>query len=111
VDPRAGLDDVEKRKFLNLPGLELRPIGRPARSLSPYGLRVYLINSTVYNICTDGIPCSHYSRKQNVASIMRLTEHNKVINTETKGGTKEIYERTEQTTHKWNKEINEHKKQ
>jgi hypothetical protein len=25
VDPRAGLDDVEKRKFLNLPGLELRP--------------------------------------------------------------------------------------
>jgi hypothetical protein len=25
VDPRA-LDDVEKRKFLNLPGLELRPL-------------------------------------------------------------------------------------
>jgi hypothetical protein len=24
--PRAGLDDVEKRKFLTLPGLELRPI-------------------------------------------------------------------------------------
>jgi hypothetical protein len=23
VDPRAGLDDVEKRKFLTLPGLEL----------------------------------------------------------------------------------------
>jgi hypothetical protein len=33
VDPRAGLDDVEKRKFLTLPGLELRPLGRPARSL------------------------------------------------------------------------------
>jgi hypothetical protein len=30
VDPRAGLDDVEKRKFLTLPGLELRPLGRPA---------------------------------------------------------------------------------
>jgi hypothetical protein len=28
VDPRAGLDDVEK----TLPGLELRPLGRPARS-------------------------------------------------------------------------------
>jgi hypothetical protein len=26
VDPRAGLDDVEKRKFLTLPGLELRPL-------------------------------------------------------------------------------------
>jgi hypothetical protein len=27
---RAGLDDLEKRKFLTLPGLELRPFGRPA---------------------------------------------------------------------------------
>jgi hypothetical protein len=26
VDLRAGLDDVEKRKFLALPGLELRPL-------------------------------------------------------------------------------------
>jgi hypothetical protein len=25
VDPRAGLDDMEKRKFLTLPGLELPP--------------------------------------------------------------------------------------
>jgi hypothetical protein len=32
LEPRAGLDDVEKRKFLTLPGLELRPLGRPARS-------------------------------------------------------------------------------
>jgi hypothetical protein len=39
IDPRAGLDDVEKRKFLTLPGLELQPLGRPARSLSLYRLR------------------------------------------------------------------------
>jgi hypothetical protein len=32
VGPRAGLDDVENRKFLTLPGLELRLLGRPARS-------------------------------------------------------------------------------
>jgi hypothetical protein len=32
VDLGVGLDDVEKRKFLTLPGLELRPFGRPARS-------------------------------------------------------------------------------
>jgi hypothetical protein len=32
VGPRAGLDEVEKRKFLTLPGLELRSLGRPARS-------------------------------------------------------------------------------
>jgi hypothetical protein len=39
VDPRADLDDVEKRKFLVLPGLELQPLGRSARSQSLYRLR------------------------------------------------------------------------
>jgi hypothetical protein len=39
VDPRSGLDDFEKRKFLTLPGLELRPLRRPARSQSLYRLR------------------------------------------------------------------------
>jgi hypothetical protein len=38
VDPRAGLDDVEKRKFLTLPAFGLRPLGRPARSQSLYRL-------------------------------------------------------------------------
>jgi hypothetical protein len=32
VGPRAGLDDVEERKFLTLSGLDLRPFCRPARS-------------------------------------------------------------------------------
>jgi hypothetical protein len=36
VDPRGGLDDVEKRKFLTLPGLELRSLVSPARSQSLY---------------------------------------------------------------------------
>jgi hypothetical protein len=39
VDSRAGLDGVEKRKFLTLPGLELRPLDRPAHSQSLYRLR------------------------------------------------------------------------
>jgi hypothetical protein len=34
VDPRAGLDDLEKRRFLTLLGLELRPLSYPVRSLS-----------------------------------------------------------------------------
>jgi hypothetical protein len=38
VGPRAGLDDVEKIKFFTLPGLELRPLDRPARSQSLYRL-------------------------------------------------------------------------
>jgi hypothetical protein len=37
VGPRAGLD-VEKRKFLTLPGLELRLLSRPALSQSLYRL-------------------------------------------------------------------------
>jgi hypothetical protein len=40
VDPRVGLDDVEKRTFLTLPGLELLLIGRPAHSQSLYRLLV-----------------------------------------------------------------------
>jgi hypothetical protein len=39
VDPRAGLNDLEERKFLTLPGLELRPLSRPGRSQSLYRLR------------------------------------------------------------------------
>jgi hypothetical protein len=39
VDPRVGLEEAERRKILPLPGLELRPIGRPARTQSLYRLR------------------------------------------------------------------------
>jgi hypothetical protein len=39
VDPRTGLDELEKRKFLSIPGLELWALGRPARSQSLYRLR------------------------------------------------------------------------
>jgi hypothetical protein len=39
MNPRAGLDDVEKRKFLSLVGLELRPLARPAHSQSLCRLR------------------------------------------------------------------------
>jgi hypothetical protein len=39
VGLRADLDDVEKRKFLTLLGLEFRPLCRPGRSQSLYRLR------------------------------------------------------------------------
>jgi hypothetical protein len=32
VDPRAGMKEVEKKKFLTLLGLELRSVGHPARN-------------------------------------------------------------------------------
>jgi hypothetical protein len=41
VDPRAGLGIMEKRKFLTLLGLQLRPLGHPARSQSLYRLPKY----------------------------------------------------------------------
>jgi hypothetical protein len=39
VSSRTGLDDVEEGKLLTLLTLELRPLGRPARSPSLYRLR------------------------------------------------------------------------
>jgi hypothetical protein len=36
VGPRAGLDDLEKRKFLILPGFKLWRLGRPARCRSTF---------------------------------------------------------------------------
>jgi hypothetical protein len=40
LDTRLGdLNDVEKRKIFSIPGLELRPPGRPAHSQSLYRLR------------------------------------------------------------------------
>jgi hypothetical protein len=38
VGPRTSLNDVDKRKFLILSGLDLRPLGRPVRSQSLYRL-------------------------------------------------------------------------
>jgi hypothetical protein len=39
VGPRTGLDYVEKRKILSVPGLRLRPLGVSSRSQSLYRLR------------------------------------------------------------------------
>jgi hypothetical protein len=36
MGPRAGLDDVKKRKSLTLPGLEFQLLGGPVRSQSLY---------------------------------------------------------------------------
>jgi hypothetical protein len=60
---RTGLDDMENRKFLLLSGLELRLLGRQARSQSLYRLRhpdleiakkVLLKCVKIPNICEGG---------------------------------------------------------
>jgi hypothetical protein len=48
VGAEDGLDDVEKRKFLILPGLELRPLFRPIRSQSLYRLSYPGFDYAVY---------------------------------------------------------------
>jgi hypothetical protein len=58
VDPRASLDDL-KRKFLTLPGLELQPLGRPARSQS------------LYQLCYPSSPL-HYITKEKCICILTL---------------------------------------
>jgi hypothetical protein len=51
VGPGVGPDDVDKRKFLTLSGLELRPFGRPARSQSLCypGLQLLEANAAYFN--------------------------------------------------------------
>jgi hypothetical protein len=50
VGPRNGQDDIEKRKFLTLTRLELRPISRPTSSQSLY--RLHYPGSRYY--CSSG---------------------------------------------------------
>jgi hypothetical protein len=56
VDPRAGLDDLEKRKFFTLSGLELRPPGRPASRYTDYAIPAPMRNCRIFKIieCLDG---------------------------------------------------------
>jgi hypothetical protein len=50
VDPRAGLDNVEKRKFLPLQGLELRPLVR-----QPVASRYTDYDIPAPSLCTVGL--------------------------------------------------------
>jgi hypothetical protein len=46
VGPGASLDEMEKRKFLTLPGLKLEPLGHPSRSQSLYRLSYPKVQGT-----------------------------------------------------------------
>jgi hypothetical protein len=47
VDPRTGLDNLKKRKFLALPGLEMRPLSRPTRSQLLYRLLYATLSTNI----------------------------------------------------------------
>jgi hypothetical protein len=76
--PKGGLDDVEKRKFLTLPGLELRPLCHPARSQSLYRLRfpgshnrtgIYIKLKSIFRIIIKTVQC----RKNPYRSTVEIT--------------------------------------
>jgi hypothetical protein len=64
MNPTAGLDDVEKWKFLTLPGLELRPLRRPARSQSLYRLCYVFFKSS-----DDGVEHSKWLRYLDLSNV------------------------------------------
>jgi hypothetical protein len=89
VDPRAGLDDLEKSKFLTPPGLELRSLSRPARSQSLYRLRYpgskckkRNAADVLFFVCQLAplkLRCSHnffVKRSQSAREFLVLTEKN-----------------------------------
>jgi hypothetical protein len=80
MGPRASLNDMEKRQFLTLPGLKLRPLGRPASSQSLYRLSYpgssfcgsRFINDNLVNICMRGSNCLWSKRREIVPALANL---------------------------------------
>jgi hypothetical protein len=65
VEPKAGLENLEKKTLLTLPGLERQPLGRPVRSQSLYLLRYhfsksFLILPSLLLGCTSHMPRVRY---------------------------------------------------
>jgi hypothetical protein len=55
VDPKADMDDVEKIKFLTLPGLELQYLGRPASSYTDYVIPAPIGKDSELDISNTGL--------------------------------------------------------
>jgi hypothetical protein len=77
VDPRAALDDVEKRKFLTLPGLEIRHLGRSAFCQSLYRLRYpsSLAHITGIYYTAHVIKCINAVRKSSLEQAVKFKQY------------------------------------
>jgi hypothetical protein len=62
VGPRPGLDNLEKRKFLILPGLELRHFGRPASRQSLYRLKFMLNYRPEVSLNPEGLATREFDQ-------------------------------------------------
>jgi hypothetical protein len=67
IGPRTGLDNVERRKILPLPGLEPQPLDHPSRSQSIHRLRYpgSTSGSTVQSLpnADKEMPCTYVTRR------------------------------------------------
>jgi hypothetical protein len=71
VDPRAALDDVDKRKFLTLPGLELWHFDRPACCQPLYRLSYLGSCGNIVDLCK--LPSKEIEGE--VVDLTRLTQN------------------------------------
>jgi hypothetical protein len=55
---RAGLHDVEKKKFLTLPGLKLRPLSHPALASCYTDRAIPVPKGILHTVSNTGIYCS-----------------------------------------------------
>jgi hypothetical protein len=82
VGPRVGLDNVEKRKFLTLPVVEHRPLGRSVRRQSLYRLRYPVSQKISVQTSERYESIDHYCWRSIVISfltIVRYSEHSRKL--------------------------------
>jgi hypothetical protein len=72
MDIRAGVDTTEKSKFLTVPELGLRPLGRPARSHSLYRLLRVLEAVISYSVCLKVLPTNMITAELNRLIVISL---------------------------------------
>jgi hypothetical protein len=78
MGPRAGLDDMENRKFLILSGLKLRPLSRPARGHSLHRLRYP--SSFIFIIKGPKIRRHLFSKRKITRPIFWLIQYVHIVN-------------------------------
>jgi hypothetical protein len=79
VGPRTGLKDVERRKILPLQGLELRPLGHPARNRNYQCSYVTGEAALVHVRCSRSPPSLCVQPVMYNCAICHVPGHNQII--------------------------------
>jgi hypothetical protein len=80
VGLRAGLDDVEKRKFLHLSGLEIRPLGCQVRNALPTLVQSHCVkrykHGNLLNVSFRGLTAYFRNIGLNISTKMDIKFYN-----------------------------------